>query len=155
MDTGSVHTALDGQCTLLYRKHTWQLNVFSFSNCSPMTPLSPFPPIKRPGNQDMPVLVAAISAMLAFVALMYPEKAIAYCMKPSPPYKSWSFNSNQQIDAYNKKVDEYNRDIEQFRDCATRQIESYNRQYAEYLRCEARSYGSSFSSCFKPSPPRF
>jgi hypothetical protein len=120
-----------------------------------MAPLSPFPQIKRPSNQVVPVLVAAISAMLAFVALMSPEKAIAYCMKPSPPYKPWSFNSNQQIDAYNKKVDEYNRDIEQFRDCATRQIESYNRQYAEYLRCEARSYGSSFSSCFKPSPPRF
>jgi hypothetical protein len=41
-----------------------------------MTPLSPFPPIKRPSNQDMPVLVAAISAMLAFVALMFPERPL-------------------------------------------------------------------------------
>lgn len=83
------------------------------------------------------------------------DRAFAFCMKPSPPYKPWSFNSNHQIDAYNREVDRYNRDVEHYRDCAARQIESYNRQYTEYLRCEARSYGSGFSGCFKPSPPRF
>ncbi len=99
--------------------------------------------------------VIATSAIYAALFFGIPKESLAFCIKPSPPYKPWSFNSNQQVDSYNREVDRYNRDIEQYRQCAIRQIGAYNRQYEDYLRCEARNYGNNYSSCFKPSPPRF
>jgi hypothetical protein len=105
------------------------------------------------GNTSFTVMTtSAISAALVFGTS---GESLAYCLKPSPPYRPWSFNSNQQVDSYNREVDRYNRDIDQYRQCANRQIEAYNRQYEDYLRCEARNYGNNYSSCFKPSPPRF
>lgn len=86
--------------------------------------------------------------------LSWPQRSYAFCYKPTPPYKPYSFTSNAQVDDYNRKVDAFNKDLDSYRQWLSRSYDSYTTQFKEYLRCEAESYGKAFSGCFRPTPPR-
>lgn len=46
------------------------------------------------------------------------------CIKPSEPYKPYSFNSQWEIDAYNNEVDSYNSEFKQYARCIEEYIEN-------------------------------
>lgn len=88
--------------------------------------------------------------------LISPGSALAYCYKPSVPYKPYSFTSSFEVDSYNRKVDQYNNDLRRYQSCVRSEIDTYRVQYQNYLNCEARNFGSSYSSfCSKPTKPSF
>jgi len=93
--------------------------------------------------------------LLPLAVMLTPGESQAFCSKPNPPYKPYSFTSNQQIESYNQQVDRFNQELAMYKECATRQINSYSQQYNDYLQCEAKSYGNAYSGCAKPTPPRF
>jgi hypothetical protein len=88
------------------------------------------------------------------LGILHPEKAHGYCYKPTPPYKPYTFTTNEQIDSYNRRVDLYNKEVERYRACLSSSYDSYEQRFKEYLRCEARSFGKEYSGCMRPSPPR-
>ena len=48
------------------------------------------------------------------------------CIKPTEPYKPYSFNSQQEIDSYNSEVSSYNSQIQQYLNCINEYIENAN-----------------------------
>ena len=88
------------------------------------------------------------------IGILHPEIVHGYCYKPTPPYKPYTFTTNEQIDSYNRRVDLYNKEVERYRACLSSSYDSYEQRFKEYLRCEARSFGKEFSGCMRPSPPR-
>ena len=48
------------------------------------------------------------------------------CMKPTKPYKPYSFNSQLEIDSYNTEVEFYNSELEQYLSCIDEYIENVN-----------------------------
>jgi hypothetical protein len=92
--------------------------------------------------------------LLFLVLILTPIKLYAFCMKPNPPYKPFSFTSNQQVELYNQQVDRYNKELEMYGQCTAREINSYSQQFKDYIQCEIKTYGNSYSSCTRPTPPR-
>ena len=92
--------------------------------------------------------------LLFLVVILTPIKLYAFCTKPNPPYKPFSFTSNQQVDLYNQQVVGYNREVELYGECKTRESNSYSQQFKDYIQCEIKTYGNSYSSCTRPTPPR-
>jgi len=92
--------------------------------------------------------------LILLVVMLAPSKLYAFCMKPNPPYKPYSFSSNQQVDSYNQQVNRYNNEVETYKECTTREINSYSQQFKDYIQCEIKTYGNSYSSCSRPTPPR-
>jgi len=48
------------------------------------------------------------------------------CMKPTKPYKPYSFNSQWEIDSYNNEVEFYNSALQQYLSCIDEYIENAN-----------------------------
>jgi len=92
--------------------------------------------------------------LLFLVLILTPIKLYAVCMKPNPPYKPFSFTTNQQVELYNQQVDRYNKELEMYGQCTAREINSYSQQFKDYIQCEIKTYGNSYSSCTRPTPPR-
>jgi hypothetical protein len=95
-----------------------------------------------------------INLVILLVVLQSPNKVQAFRMKPNPPYKPFSFTSNQQVDLYNQQVARYNKEVEMYGERSAREINSYSQQFKDYIQCEVKSYGNSYSSCTRPTPPR-
>ena len=110
---------------------------------------------KSPSNNILKplVLVATLIFVGMGISISIQADAHAYCYKPTPPYKPFSFTSNDQINAYNKKVDDFNIELNSYRQCMSRSYDLYTNQFKEYLSCEAQSYGKAYSSCTRPVPP--
>jgi hypothetical protein len=110
---------------------------------------------KSPSNSPLkPVLLAAALIFAGMgISISIQADAHAYCYKPTPPYKPFSFTSNDQINAYNKKVDDFNIELNSYRQCMSRSYDLYTNQFKAYLSCEAQSYGKAYSNCARPSPP--
>lgn len=100
------------------------------------------------------VLAIALAFVGTGISISIQTNAKAYCYKPTPPNKPYSFTTNDQINDYNRKVDSYNKELDAYRACSLSSYESYETRFKEYLRCEARSFGQAYSGCLRPSPPR-
>ena len=98
--------------------------------------------------------LTVINLLILLVVMQSPNKVQAFCMKPNPPFKPFSFTSNQQVELYNQQVVNYNREVEMYGQCTTREINSYSQQFKDYIQCEIKTYGNSYSSCSRPTPPR-
>ncbi|MFV7784359.1 hypothetical protein ACNPKB_10530 [Shewanella marisflavi] len=48
------------------------------------------------------------------------------CIKPTKPFKPYSFNSQWQIDSYNSEVEFYNSQIRQYLSCIDEYIDNAN-----------------------------
>ncbi len=92
-------------------------------------------------------------AYLITLVLLAENPAHAYCYKPTPPYRPYTFTSDSQVDSYNRSVDAYNSQLESYKRCLSQSYDSYERRFREYLQCEARSFGKQYSGCMRPSPP--
>ena len=111
---------------------------------------------KRSGsNLFRPIVLATALAFVGTgIVISIQTDAHAYCYKPTPPNKPYSFSSNDQINDYNRRVDSYNKELDAYRACSLNSYESYETRFKEYLRCEARSFGQAYSGCSRPAPPR-
>ena len=48
------------------------------------------------------------------------------CMKPTKPYKPYSFNSQWEVDSYNSEVESYNFELQQYLSCIDEYVENAN-----------------------------
>jgi hypothetical protein len=125
-----------------------------FANQAYVINMDKFAKRPTPNEPRLMLLASALVFVGAGMSILIQASAHAYCSKPAPPYKPYSFTSNSQIEDYNRRVDSYNRDLESYRRCALSSLESYEARFKEYLRCEARSFGQAYSGCSRPAPPR-
>jgi len=105
------------------------------------------------GKQRLLQVLATSFVTVAGAELLHGHPGYGYCYKPTPPYRPYTFTSNEQVDSYNRSVDRYNEELRSYKKCMTRSYDSYEQRFKEYLQCEARSYGQNYSGCMKPSPP--
>ncbi len=106
-------------------------------------------------RKEMSRLAPWFALLVAFgLVPLFQKPAYGFCYKPTPPYKPYSFSTNDQIDSYNRKVDLYNYQLATYRECFSRSYDSYEQRFKDCLRCEAGSFGKQYSGCIRPSPPQ-
>ena len=76
--------------------------------------------------------LTVINLLILLVVMQSPNKVQAFCMKPNPPFKPFSFTTNQQVGLYNQQVVSYNREVEKYGECSERENNSYSDQFSDH-----------------------
>jgi hypothetical protein len=84
-------------------------------------------------NKRIPLIVLTMLFPLNAYAVVFGGSNLGYggypshdCIKPTKPFKPYSFNSQWEVDSYNSRADLYNSQLSQYVSCIDEYIENAN-----------------------------